>query len=310
MTNRIRGRADKRLSFRNNGTFTIVQFTDLHMHHEEPLNEETVQLMSRILDAEKPDLVVYTGDMVGGPRCPDRAPLLRQALEPVLSRQIPWAAIFGNHDAEQDTTKEALLAVQLESSWCLTEPGPAEINGLGNYVLRIHDAKEERLAAALYLFDTGDKAPSDIGGEAWVQSDQIQWYTQQSKLLEAERGARVPALSFIHIPLPEYEQAWDAPGRIGHKGEKVCCPDVNSGFLAAMVERGDVQAVFCGHDHSNDYCGKVHGIYLCYGHVTGCETRNPPEGMHGARVIRLNQGGKSFNTWVRLADGSVSEHRL
>lgn len=310
MNKKLIGGEDKRLSFREDGTFTIVQFTDLHMHDKEPLNEETVQLMHNILEWEQPDLVVYTGDMVGGPRCPDRTPLLRQALEPVEKRRIPWAAIFGNHDAEQDTTKEALLAVQLESPWCLTEPGPQEIHGLGNYILQIHDAKKEGPAAILYLFDTGDKAPPEIGGEAWIQFDQIQWYVQQSKHLESEYGAPIPALCFIHIPLPEYVPAWEAPGRIGHKGEKVCCPDVNSGLLAAMVERGDVRAIFCGHDHSNNYCGKIHGIYLCYGHVTGCETRNPPEAMHGARVIRLNQDEDAFNTWVRLADGSISAHRL
>ena len=39
---------------------------------------------------------------------------------------------------------------------------------------------------------------------------------------------------------------------------------MNSGFFTTLVGAGDVKAVFTGHDHLNDFCGKLMGIQLCY----------------------------------------------
>ncbi len=54
----------RQLSFRPDGTFTIVQFTDLHWKNGEPEDHRTRALMELTLDAEKPDLVVFTGDVI------------------------------------------------------------------------------------------------------------------------------------------------------------------------------------------------------------------------------------------------------
>ena len=52
-----------------NGTFKIVQFTDLHWVEDASFktkNDSTLNLMRDILNAEKPDLAVITGDVVVG----------------------------------------------------------------------------------------------------------------------------------------------------------------------------------------------------------------------------------------------------
>jgi hypothetical protein len=56
--------------------------------------------MKSILDAEKPDLVVLNGDMLS---CEFVAPdkyngLIDQVVSPIISRSLPFAATFGNHD--------------------------------------------------------------------------------------------------------------------------------------------------------------------------------------------------------------------
>ncbi|KAK2436464.1 putative inactive purple acid phosphatase [Trifolium repens] len=43
-----------------------------------------------------------------------------------------------------------------------------------------------------------------------------------------------------------------------------CSASVNSGFFTTLVGAGDVKAVFVGHDHLNDFCGKLMDIQLCY----------------------------------------------
>ena len=45
--------------------------------------------MGRVLDAEKPDLVVFTGDNLAG-GMPDPELSIRRYSQPVVDRQIPW----------------------------------------------------------------------------------------------------------------------------------------------------------------------------------------------------------------------------
>ena len=61
----------------------------------------TESLVERALDEERPDLVVFTGDQLNGQGTSwDAVSVLAKFAAPVISRRIPWAAVFGNHDAE------------------------------------------------------------------------------------------------------------------------------------------------------------------------------------------------------------------
>lgn len=51
----------RHLSFQNDGTFKIVQFTDLHWMDGRAEDQLTRKLMERIIEAEQPDLIVFTG---------------------------------------------------------------------------------------------------------------------------------------------------------------------------------------------------------------------------------------------------------
>ncbi len=79
------------LRFREDGTFTIVQFTDLHFTDLKELDQKTSGVMEGVLEAEKPDLVVFTGDVISGGDTPYPASSLRFALEPVTRRNLPFA---------------------------------------------------------------------------------------------------------------------------------------------------------------------------------------------------------------------------
>ena len=78
-------------------------------------------------------------------------------------------------------------------------------------------------------------------------------------------------------------------------------------------EMKDVVGTFVGHDHVNDYFGDLHGIRLCYGRASGYNTYGRDRFLRGARVIRLREGERQFQTWLRLSDGSLvseqPEHR-
>ncbi len=293
------------LQFRSDQRFKIVQFTDIHWHNGEEPDQQSAALIARVAKTESPDLIVLTGDILAGGGCDDAAESLRQVVQTVEACGVPWAAVFGNHDDEGTADRHELMAIMSESPLSLTQPGPAEIPGVGNYVLSIQSFKENVPAAVLYFIDSGSYAQTDIGGYDWIKREQIAWYLQESARITAGAGNPLPALAFFHIPIPEYDEVWDFHTCYGVKYENVCAPQVNTGFFAAMHEAGDVMGTFVGHEHVNDFWGDLHGIRLCYGRASGYNTYGREGFPRGARVIALQEGERQFETWLHLDDGTV-----
>ena len=182
------------------------------------------------------------------------------------------------------------------------------ISGYTNYVLPVKSSDGLRTSAVLYCLDSHTYSRiKGVGGYDFIHFDQIQWYRQKSmELCEENGGKPLPAYAFFHIALPEYHEAVmnENSVMVGTRMEEACAPRLNSGMFAAMKERGDVKAVFVGHDHDNDYAVDWKGILLAYGRYTGGNTvyNHLP---NGARVIELRQDGDTFDTWIRLADGQI-----
>jgi hypothetical protein len=259
-----------------------------------------------VLSEERPDLVVVTGDVIEEATCSDARRAMRLAVAPMEETGTPWAVVFGNHDAEGGISPEDLMASLDGVRYGLTERGPMGITGVGNYVLPIAAASTGATEQALFFIDSGDYADPRIGGYASIARDQVDWFVRESRALAAESGgAAVPALAFFHIPLPEYREVWSTQVCRGIKSEPVCCPRLNTGLFAAMVQEGNVVGTFVGHDHSNDYCGELHGITLCYGRKTGYNNYMIPGMLKGARIISLEEGKRGFSSWLRLANGEL-----
>lgn len=298
---------ESKLKFRDNGKYKIIQFTDIHWESEEErldkIDLQTGTLFKKIIGEEKPDLVILTGDMISG-GLPNAPKVIRSAVMPVSQCKIPFATVFGNHDVEGIFSKEQLIKAQQEVPGCFTKMGDS-CSGLGNYVLEIQRSREDKTSWVFYMMDSGNNPPDPkYGTDNWIRRYQIDWYMEKSSEINKKKGRTIPALVFFHIPLPEFNDVWDNEICYGSKDEKVCCPMLNSGFFSAMVERGDVKGVFVGHDHYNDYCGKLHGIWLCYGRATGYRTHKKDIFAYGARIIELDENTAGFDTWIRLNDGS------
>lgn len=298
----------KSLRFREDGSFKIVQFTDPEFSSYEAEEQRMEAMMLDILKDEQPDLVVYTGDIIASAGHPNPVVAFRRACSVPESLNIPWAAVFGNHDTEGTVTREQLHALQLTYPHNYAKPDPPGIHGSGNYVLTV-EGKERETAAALFFLDSGSYSPleySRMGYYDWIRRDQIDWYTRESyRLTGSNGGTPLPSLAFFHIPLPEYNDVWDFGVCYGERNAPFCCaPWVNSGFFAAMIEMGDVMGTFAGHDHGHDFWGDWHGIRLCYGRTTRNAYLDRPF-LTGARVISLKEGERSFDTWLHLEDGTV-----
>jgi hypothetical protein len=262
--------------------------------------------MEHVLDVERPDLVVLTGDVVSGYETADAAAAWRAAVAPIVRRGLPWAAVFGNHDDEGALSRAQLLEVQLGCPGCLTQAGPEGIGGLGNYVLPIHRRDRRAPAALLYFLDSGSYSATGAGQYAWLTHEQVHWYRRTSEVWARRRGRALPSLAFFHIPIPEHELAWrEGYDKRGSCHEPVCAPVINSGMFAAFHERGDVMGAFVGHDHANDFEATLHGIRLCYGRASGYGGYGRRRFPRGARVIELKEGARGFRTRLRLAPAIV-----
>ena len=290
------------LRFNTQGEFKVVQFTDVHYVPGKPEeSKKALECIDQVLDAEKPDLVVFTGDIIyGGPA----EEAMRTVLQRVSDHQVPFVATLGNHDDEQDMKRPDLY--RLISSW----PCNLQLAEQTDFLVPIAARDGSKTAALLYLFDSHSYSYlPDAKGYAWINGEQINWYRTQSRHYAEQNGdSPLPALAFFHIPLPEFGQAARSEGSIlrGNRMEPVCSPILNSGLFTAIKEQGDVMGCFVGHDHDNDYAAMWHKVLLAYGRYTGGNTvyNHLP---NGARVIVLKEGQRAFNTWIRLHTGEMEQ---
>lgn len=296
------------LKFNKKNKFKIVQFTDVHWIYGNPNSDEAGEIMAEVLDAEKPDLVVFTGDVIFAKPAREA---LDKALEATIKRKIPFAVTWGNHDDEHDMTRKELSAYVATKAGNLNSTAEG-VSGECNFVLPIKSADGTKDAAVLYFFDSHSYSTvKEIRGYGWIKHDQVDWYNRTSKqITEANGGNPLPALAFFHIPLPEFRDAMrnESAYFVGTRKEKICAPEINSGLGNAMLKARDVMGVFVGHDHVNDYVVDWRGILMGYGRYTGGNTvyHGLPYG-NGARVIEITEGSRAIKTWIRVKGKVINE---
>ncbi|KAF8325842.1 Metallo-dependent phosphatase-like protein [Cantharellus anzutake] len=271
--------------FNRDGTYKIMQIADLHYSVSEGVCRDTNMsppckkgdvttdtLLSRALDIEKPDLVVFTGDQLNGQGTSwDSKSVLAKFAKTVIDKGINWAAVFGNHDDQTDLNRIEEMKILEALPFSLSKAGPREVDGVGNYVLKVRSPDPSKThLLTLYFIDSG--AYASRGWSFWkppeydwikpVCSHRIDpierpftpdggkdlghiWnvalesrQNQSSKTL-----AKPNAMVFFHIPLPEAYYPADEdtkkPSRfnVGEELDGPGSPKHNSGFFEAGILR-------------------------------------------------------------------------
>ncbi|KAJ5898998.1 hypothetical protein N7495_003742 [Penicillium taxi] len=315
-----------------NGKFKVMQLADIHLSTglgacRDPVPAETtpgqkcdadprtLEFIERLLDEEKPDMVVFSGDQVNGETAPDAQSALFKSVKFLVDRKIPYAAIFGNHDDEGDLSREQLMGIYEDLPYSLSAPGPEDIDGVGNYIVEVLDrGKSTHSALTFYLLDTHSYSPDErqFRGYDWIKPSQTRWFknTAQSLRRKHQEYSHIHMnMAFIHIPLPEYR----TNGKYvkGSWKEAPTAPGFNSGFKSALEEEG-ILFVSCGHDHVNDYCmleqdaNEKPSLWMCYGGGAGLGGYGGYDGyVRRIRFFDFDIGPGRVTTYKRLEWGET-----
>ena len=282
----------------DNGVYTfvtdrelkIMQLTDIHIGGgwmSFKKDRMAINTVAAMITAEKPDLVVLTGDQ--GYPVPFQSGTFNNKISTNLiitlmeQLQVPWTACLGNHDSEIYSffSREYIGNMYADESnkFCLFSKGPDDVDGTGNHYFNVKNS-EGKITQQLIFMDSHSYTDEDPLGIFWkydnIHQNQVDWY--EKVVLEAkENNPEVKSLVFFHIPLVEHRDAYTAvrentgeaervSGVIGEKDPYVYCGMGEDNLFEKALELGSTQAFFCGHDHDNNMVIKYKDVYFVYGY--------------------------------------------
>ena len=317
-------------TFYTDREFKILQLTDVHIGggaFSVGKDRKAFDAVETLIKRVKPDLVVVTGDIVypvpfqSGTIDNRRETELFVALMDSLG--VYYTVCFGNHDTEDYSLyrRDDLYNIYRSSKYCLIDraEGVDDIN----YAVNVKNS-EGIITQTLYMMDTHSYVEGFIDEYDGLHQNQIDWYkaevNRMNNLNKAidENAETVKSLVFIHIPLREYETAWNEYrdngykstedaiyyyGKAKEKDEEVCCSVPEDEFFETALELGSTQGIFCGHDHVNFWSIEYKGIRLTYGmsidHLAYFGIENEHE-QRGGTIITISTEGEMEITQTRL----------
>ncbi|MBR4241227.1 MAG: metallophosphoesterase [Eubacterium sp.] len=283
-------------TFTTDRDFKVLQLTDVHIGGgflSIKNDNKALNAAAAMISAEKPDLVVVSGD-ISFPVPYSSGTFNNKQSAIVFARMMEklgvyWCLAFGNHDTEAYSyySRHALAELygnKSEYPHCLFQSGPSAVSGEGNYVINVKNSKGE-ITQSIFVMDTHSYTDKDYFGIYWrydcIHEDQVEWYKETVKELTEINGGKTPkSIAFFHIPPKEMKDAYKEYkeagfkstdnlkyiyGVLGEGNEAICCSNYNHGIIDAFRENS-TQAVFFGHDHLNTLCVEYKGIRLTYGY--------------------------------------------
>lgn len=302
-----------------NKPFKILVTTDLHLCDDYELINKSLSMLAKHVEAERPDLILFTGDIVLTDHQQVDCVQFGRFMEKM---GIYWAYVFGNHEAraEKEYHKYFMLKNLISFPHCLSKFGDPSLFGYGNFFINILSSPTS-IQQSIVMLDSGrntspthnaeNGAPAELKCYDFLKKDQIDWYRKNIISLESEYG-KFKSIMAMHIALCEYENVMQLDGNgkyvptgkaeilYGGMYESVGCSEFNSGMFDVIKELGNTQAVIVGHDHVNDFCAKYDGVYLVYAQCDGYNTYtmgtnfgwDEKDWMQGVTMIDMDKDGE------------------
>lgn len=217
----------------------VLQLTDTHFGGGwMSLKKDSMAMnaIAAMISAEKPDLVIITGDMAypvpfqaGTFNNKSGAKLLAELMETL---GVYWTASYGNHDTEAYSYfgRDDITEFYSQYPHCLVREGAENVDGFSNQVFNIINS-DGMITRSLFTVDSHSYVDGDIFGIMWkydnIHENQIEWYKSiiegnnkhnEMKILSSSQSdfgqkykdlLNVPSSVFLHVPLAEYKDAWN-----------------------------------------------------------------------------------------------------
>ena len=193
--------------------FRILTTTDIHLGDTPSLRRKAMQMLANHIAQAKPDLVIFTGDIILSKFQQLDSVQFARFME---KTGVYWAIVFGNHEVHEEKGfyKWLMLDSMRRYPHCLALHGDDSLYGYGNYRIDIKNG-ENSLLQSLYLFDSGRDireryykdygVPEGMKGYDFLKPEQIEWYKNCVRRTEEKYG-KVKSMMYFHIPLPEFEE--------------------------------------------------------------------------------------------------------
>ena len=280
--------------FTTDEDFKVMHLTDIHIGGgflSTSKDKKVINAVAAMISAEKPDLVVITGDIsfpvpwIGTMNNAYAHGFMKRLME---NLGVYWTVTFGNHDSEAynfyDREDVAKMYLDESMEYCLFECAGDDLSGEGNHVINVKNT-EGKVTQSLFMIDTHAYTDKDPLGLNWdydyIKDDQIEWYRDTVNLYSGENGETVKSLMFFHIPLREVKAAYDEyvgnnrqntenvtyiEGVDGEVDEVVYCSRQDENMFETVLELDSTKAMFYGHDHLNNFVLDYKGVTLSYGY--------------------------------------------
>lgn len=231
--------SDGNWTFTTDKEFKIMQLTDIHIGGgwlSAKNDSMAINAVAAMVKAEKPDLVVVTGDIVYPVPYEAAAfnnlPPHKTFANLMETLGVYWVPTFGNHDSEfySNYTREEISDYYTNAGfkYCLYQEGDESIDGYGNSIINVKNSKGI-ITQSIFTIDshayTGTGLSSILAMDYDnIKQSQVDWYKNRveknnkynSNLIASldnkdellEKYGKLNTLLFFHIPLQEYKDAW------------------------------------------------------------------------------------------------------
>lgn len=268
--------------------FKIMQLTDIHISLPTNMDKQFSYLKTNIENCN-PDLIVITGDSFFGATKSQ----VDSFFEFFDSIDYPYAFVNGNHD-HQGSYDSYYVETKLSQSEnaVFVDYQDDVLTGNMNYYIDLKKGND--IIYRLFLIDSGSYIYKDGLKYKYgvIEDDQIAHY---KKIQEASKGDEFTTLAFFHIPLYEFQEAYEAfqDGKIegnGVNNEDASTGYENKGQFKAFKEMG-VKGMFVGHDHINCSNLLYEDVILSYG-LKSTDSIYHDEKLVGYKELILPQNGE------------------
>lgn len=315
-------KTDTTVKFNEDGKLKILHVADTHLANDKHF-DSSIWVIAQACDVEKPDLVVLTGDNTKPYEDPAETKRLINSLMNIFqSRNIPVAVTFGNHDSEAGPMSRADIMEYYKTFPCVITAEDADtFYNCATFNIPVLASDSDKVKFNIWVFDSGDYDAKE-GDRHYdrVRTEQIEWYKKTAaKLKKNNGGETVNSVVFQHIIVPEiydvlkkvdskkpfaikhiyneedYYMFDPEQTNYGTLNEKPCPGYINDGQFDALVENGDVLAMFTGHDHTNAFGVRNQNIDI----YTSPMTRYKGVAyttQYGYRVVEIDENDTSSYT--------------